>query len=229
MRYAIYFTPDPNSELHRLGSTWLGRDAENRLTHEQPDPRLAPLTEDARRYGFHATLKPPFYLKEAVSRGLLERSVTTLATQHQRFVAGHLRLKIMDGFLALVLDRSVRELEELAEDCVERLDDFRTPPDAAELRRRRTNELTARQEELLQRWGYPYVLDEFRFHLTLTRRLSEDDQAWVLPLAQKHFATVLGQPLPVDALTLMVEPAPGSDFHVHLRLPLFSSAMRAAS
>jgi putative phosphonate metabolism protein len=229
MRYAIYFTPDSASELHRLGSTWLGRDIDSRAALEQPDHRLAALTEDARRYGFHATLKPPFHLKEAVSRGLLERSVATLATQHQRFEAGLLKLKIMDGFLALVLDRSTRELEELAEDCVERLDDFRTPPDAAELRRRRTNGLSARQEELLQRWGYPYVLDEFRFHLTLTRRLSDDEQAWVVPLAKQHFTPMLGQPLPIDALTLMFEPAPGSDFQMHLRLPLFSSAMKAAS
>jgi putative phosphonate metabolism protein len=229
MRYAVYFTPDTASELHRLGSTWLGRDADRRESLAQPDSRLHELTSDARRYGFHGTLKPPFHLKDGVSVASLERSVQILASRHEHFSIGPLKLQSIDGFLALVPSNTSTALNELAEDCVEWLDDFRAPPDAAELKRRRSHGLTPRQEELLQRWGYPYVQDEFRFHLTLTRRLSDLEREWVIPLAQQHFVTVLGQPTHVDALTLMVEPAASSDLHVHLRLPLFSKAMKAAS
>ena len=51
---------------------------------------------------------------------------------------------------------------------------FARPPGAAELERRRKAGLSAAQEKMLLRWGYPYVLDEFRFHLTLTGRLQPE-------------------------------------------------------
>lgn len=228
MRYAIYFTPDPSSELHRLGSAWFGRDAASNMTAPQTDERLAALTADARRYGFHGTLKPPFRLKESASFADLELAVRRLANEHESLSAGALELRMLDGFLALTPAQDSAALRNLAADCVQKLDDFRSPPDEAELRKRRTAGLSEAQEALLLRWGYPYVLEEFRFHLTLTTRLSAEDTKWLFPLAQSYFAPVLRQALLIESLSMMVEPDPGADFAMLERFPLVSKARKAA-
>ena len=228
MRHAIYFCPNPASELHRLGSTWLGRDAFTCDSLRQPDARLHKITVHPRRYGLHGTLKPPFRLKQNASAAAFDAAVRALSSQHESFLAPALMLAEIDGFLALTPERACTPLDELAADCVQQVDDFRTPPGEAELRRRRAAGLTETQEQLLQRWGYPYVLEEFRFHMTLTERLTEEEREWVLPLAEQHFATVLGRPLTIDAITVMLEPDEGDDFRVLERFPLVYNALKAA-
>lgn len=228
MRYAIYFTPDANSVLHKLGSSWLGRDVYTNADVEQPDRRLVGFTMDACRYGFHGTLKPPFRMKDSVSFATFEAALRSLANQHESFVAGPLELRIIDGFVALVSDGENVALSHLAADCVQRLDDFRSPPEEAELRKRRSAGLTDAQDALLQRWGYPFVLEEFRFHMTLTSRLTDEEAAWILPMAQMHFAPVLSRALNIDAVTLLVEPDDGDDFMVRDRLSLIFNALKVA-
>jgi hypothetical protein len=67
-RYAIYFVPPPGSPLACFGAVWLGYDVANGAEPPQPRlPEIAPerlrnITAEPRRYGFHATLKPPFSL-----------------------------------------------------------------------------------------------------------------------------------------------------------------------
>ena len=65
--------------------------------------------------------------------------------------------------------------------------------------------LTPRQEELLDAYGYPYVFDEFRFHMTLTDRLSPADYGEVLQAAQTWFGPVLDQEVTLDRLSLFHE------------------------
>jgi Protein of unknown function (DUF1045) len=228
MRYAIYFTPNSTSLLHKLGSSWLGRDAYTNEELLRPDERLSGYTMDACRYGFHGTLKPPFRMKDSVSFATFEAAVRNIANQHESFPAGLLELQMLDGFLTLAPRGESVALSHLAADCVRQLDDFRTPPGEAELRKRRAAGLTTAQDNLLKQWGYPFVLEEYRFHMTLTARLSEAEVAWILPLAQSHFAAVLGQPLNIDALTLLVEPDNGEDLVVRDRLPLIYNALKAA-
>ena len=68
MRHAIYFAPPPGTIFHDLGSRWIGRDAFTGEACEQPDlAGIGVVTGDPRRYGFHATLKPPFALRETVN------------------------------------------------------------------------------------------------------------------------------------------------------------------
>lgn len=228
MRCAIYFTPDPNSLLHKLGSSWLGRDAYSNTDIEQPDQRLTDYTMGACRYGFHGTLKPPFRMKDSVSFASFESALRNLANQHESFLTGSLELRIIDGFLALAPEGESVALSHLAADCVQQFDDFRSPPEEAELRKRRAVGLTDAQENLLQRWGYPYVLEEFRFHITLTSRLTHEEAAWILPLAQSHFAAVLGRALSIDAVALLVEPDDSEDFVVRDRLSLIYNALKVA-
>jgi putative phosphonate metabolism protein len=228
MRHAIYFCPDPASELHRLGSTWLGRDAFSCDALRQPDVRLQEITKSPRRYGLHGTLKPPFQLKQNASAAAFDAAVRALSSQHESFLAPALRVAEVDGFLALVPEKTCKPLDELAADCVQQLDDFRTPASEAELRRRRAAGLSDAQEQLLQKWGYPYVLEEFQFHITLTERLDADEREWAQPLAEHYFAPLLGKPVSFDAITVMIEPDEGDDFRVLERFPLVYNALKAA-
>jgi Protein of unknown function (DUF1045) len=173
-------------------------------------------------------LKPPFRIKDSVSFASFESALRNLANQHESFLTGPLELRIIDGFLTLVPEGESVALSHLAADCVQQLDDFRSPPGEAELRKRRSVGLTDGQDSLLQRWGYPYVLEEFRFHMTLTSRLTQEEAAWLFPLAQTHFAAVLGRPLNVEAVTLLVEPDDCENFVVRDRMSLIYNALKAA-
>lgn len=212
MRHAVYFAPEPESPLHELGSRWLGRDAFSANALRQPDlPGMPDLTEEARRYGFHATLKPPFALAEGMDAAGLMQAMKSMCRTIEPFDVG-LKVNVIDGFLALVPERRCARLDALAARCVRELDSFRRLPPESEIARRRAAGLTSRQDGYLLRWGYPYVFDEFRFHMTLSRRLSHDEAALMMPAAHAHFAEVLAQPVRVSALSLFCEPAPGQPF-----------------
>ena len=166
---------------------------------------LKDATLEPARYGFHATLKAPFTMNSDMKRVELGDAVALLAAQMEMVTIPRLALRDIDGFLALVPDEAIAALSVLAEFCVCAVDTFRTPANEAELKQRRAANLTPRQEFLLMRWGYPYVLDEFRFHMTLTRRLLPGEKPALHAAASEHFAAVLGQPLDVDALTVFAE------------------------
>jgi hypothetical protein len=88
-----------------------------------------------------------------------------------------LTLTRLGRFLALTPVGDARGIGRVADTCVQVLDPFRAPPEAEELARRRQARLSARQEALLLRWGYPHVMEEFRFHMTLTGRLAPAEAA----------------------------------------------------
>ena len=229
MRYAIYYAPMPGTLFHQKGACWLGRDAHTGEAIAQPavDDIFA-LTAEPRRYGFHATLKAPFALRDGIAPEPLMRACAALAANAGAF---RVRLKpdVLDGFLALVPDGDAAALDTLAERCLRELDGFRKPPSEEELKRRRTAALTARQEEQLMRWGYPYVLDDFRFHLTLTRRLAPSEAARLSFAAEAHFAPVLREPVVIDGITLFQEPGPGADFLALRHFPFALSEAEAAA
>jgi putative phosphonate metabolism protein len=229
-RYAIYFAPPPDSLLHELGVTWLGRDAH---AASASVARNAPVSDDLiaepRRYGFHATLKPPFGLRSGRTEAALTVALAHLASGLDAVTAPSLSLQEIEGFLALVTARPCPALDELAAICVRDLDGFRHPASEDEVQRRRAAGLSKRQDEYLLRWGYPYVMEEFRFHITLTQRLNGEHRKNTEPLAREHFKDVLGQPLVIDALTLFREPAPGHDLAIVQRFALGSPAERRAS
>lgn len=208
-RYALYFVPEPGSALERFGRDWFaGRPP------GIPAARWAELTAEPRRYGFHATLKPPFRLRE----GLREADLLTAAESfagEPAVVAAPLETALLDGFLCLRPSRPEPALARLAEACVERLDRFRAPPTPVELARRRAQPLSSRQSALLECWGYPYVFDQFRFHMTLTGRRASDEAAMLAARAVPP-----DEPLHVASLCLCVQTEPGADFSLLRRLPL---------
>lgn len=222
-RYAIYYAPPPGTRWWRFGCRWLGRDpiSGNALGQfelpDVPEERLGELTAEPRRYGFHATLKAPFALGDGASADDLYRSAAALARTQQPFELGPLLLRRPGGFLALCPEQDPPELSALARDCVERLDALRAPPAAAELARRRAAGLTPHQEELLARWGYPYVMDEWRFHMTLTRSLTDAQSVMLSARLQSHVRQLNAEPLVVDAICVFEQPAQGMPFRLTRR------------
>lgn len=225
-RFAIYYVPAAETPLARFTRAWLGRDVEDGrlvtpLAVEGLDAaRQAALTADPRLYGFHATLKPPFRLAECCDAVALCESVAAYAASAAPVRIPALKLATLGHFMALVPEGPSAALDALAADCVRDFDCFRAPPDAAEIARRRTPRLSPRQEQLLARWGYPYVMEEFRLHLTLTGRLAAADQALLAPILVRLTAPYCGTPVDIDALAVCVQPAPGEGFTVHRRFPL---------
>lgn len=226
MRYGLYFSPGSDEALHGLGSSWLGRDAESGKAVEQPDleglgaSELATITGPARRYGFHATLKAPFRLEDGVSEADLISAMAAFADQAEAFHIPSLRVGCLDRFVALVPDAPAPHLNAFAASVVEAFEPLRAPLSEREIERRNPDALSSSELRNLMRWGYPYVFDQFRFHMTLTNRLPEPDITRITDAAAGHFAPGLSGPVPVRALTLFVEPEPGAPFEIRSRAPL---------
>jgi hypothetical protein len=205
-RQAIYFAPPAGSALARFGAGWLGWDAEAGVAVDGPAVAgRAALVAAPRRYGFHATLKPPFRLAEGAAG--LDAAVAALAAGFGRFEV-RLRLGWLGGFLALLPEGEAAEVAALAAACVTRLDRFRAPPGAAELARRGAG-LDAGEAANLARWGYPWVLERFRFHLTLTGVVPESGRAAVEATLAPLMAPLLAEAVPVGEICRFGEGADG--------------------
>lgn len=220
-RYAIYYLPPDECAFAHAGHRWLGRDAASGELLEQPPcpgltpGRLAQLTATARRYGFHGTLKPPFRLRERRTPAELEQAVAALAVRQTAFSFTP-RLASLASFFAWVPADAFARIDAIAAECVSALDEFRQPPAEAELARRNVG-LVRNQPALLQRWGYPYVLEEFRFHLTLTDSLSGVEPDHIHAALTLYSARYANEPVAFDSLCLFVEPEPGANFRLVAR------------
>lgn len=158
-----------------FGAAWLGWDVVRGVAVPQPDlPGLQDITLNPRKYGLHGTLKPPFRLAPGRTPSDLEAATSDLAASLSPAHCDGLELTSLGRFLALTPYGDMDPLRRVAQACVRDLDGFRAPAPEAELARRRKAGLSPRQEALLMQWGYPYVMEEFRFHLTLSGRLSDD-------------------------------------------------------
>lgn len=203
-RFAIYYLP-PEGALADFGAAWLGWDcvsARDSIPYDVPG--LHDVTMTPRKYGFHGTLKPPFRLAEGTDVSGLQDAVSQMAAACAPAQSDGLALTALGRFLALTPVGDTSGIARVAATCVEALDAFRAPPPEAELERRRKARLSERQEALLQRWGYPYVMEEFRFHLTLTGRLNVDDIAPWTETARAYLPP-LPAPFVMDDVALVGE------------------------
>lgn len=208
-RFALYYLPPPGP-LADFGAAWLGWDVEAGRPAPHPGlsglPRpVSDLTATPRKYGFHGTLKPPFRLPEGTAPGALDQAVAELAAGLAPVSAGGLVLRRIGGFLALTPSGEAAALSALAATVVADLDRFRAPASDTELARRREAGLSPRQEALLGRWGYPYVMDEFRFHLTLTGALPPEVAAETQDRLHPVVAPLLPDPFVLDQIALVGE------------------------
>ncbi len=218
-RFAVYYAPPKGSEFAQAGAAWLGWDADTGQACAQPDLGLdlASITATPRKYGLHGTLKPPMRL--ACADDIFLDAVDTLAKGLAPVEMGALRLRMIDGFLAVVPDVQPLPLADIAQQIVRALDPFRAPLSETELARRRAAGLSARQEDLLLAWGYPYVMEEFRFHVTLSGRLAPAQVTDTLRAAYAWFDPALQEPHHLQELAVFGEDTTGQ-FHLVTRFPL---------
>ncbi len=228
-RHAAYFAPAEHSPLAQLGAQWLGRCAQSRRAMRQPEfPTISPetlraCTAAAARYGWHATMKAPFALKLGVEMDAVPKAFSSLAQSKKALTLPPLTLRHMGDYLALVPDASFSALQELAFDCVRALHPLAAPLSDQQLVQRRLTPFTASQDAMLLQWGYPFVGDEFQWHMTLTgslKGLSQGELQALQDAALQWFGPVLNQALELDAISWFVEPMAGGDLYEAQRFAL---------
>ncbi|HET7880126.1 MAG TPA: DUF1045 domain-containing protein [Acetobacteraceae bacterium] len=221
LRVALYYAPQTEDPLFTASAAWLGRDPERGAPVPQPDiAGIAEVTAEPRLYGFHATLKPPMRLAAGCIWQHVVDATAALCERIAPFDLPPLSVQDLFGFLALRETVSSAPLQALADSCVEQLDSFRAPPSDAEMARRRRTKLTARQDAMLMRWGYPYVFETWFFHMTLTRRLSAEEKQLYQPAAEAWLAQAIATPRRVTDVCLFVQPTPAEPFVIRERLRL---------
>ncbi len=210
-RAAVYYAPECDDPLWSAGCAWLGGDPETGFLLESQG--IAALTSDPRRYGFHATLKPPMRLRGTFDDFVAD--VEKLARRLTRFEMPRLRVADDFGFLALLAEPSPA-LDEIAAACVTELDPHRLPEDAASQAKRAIGR-TESERRNLSRWGYPFVLEDWRFHMTLSNTAAAVS---LLDPARAHFEKALAAQRYFASLAIYIEPAPGENFRLVKRLDL---------
>ena len=200
-RFAIYYAPARDSALWDKAEAWLAQDG------------LLPQTVSARRYGFHATIKAPMALSDGQDRAGLEMALATFARQQAPVSMGPVGPHVIGGgFLALTPVEQPQQVTDFAANVVTAFEPFRAPLEVGERERRLQSPLTARQVELVDEYGYPYVLEEFELHMTLTDRLPAEQQKPLQAEAANWFRDILGEPVMLDRLVLFHEAEPGAAF-----------------
>jgi len=211
-RYAIYWLPE--GALARWGEAWLGWDmakgaALPRLVLPGLPGALEALTRSATTYGCHATIKPPFHLEDGYDASEVSETLAAFCAAEPAVVTEALALDSIDGFLALTIKGDKSAVDALAARALMAFDRFRAPAPPDEFARRRAANLSPRQEGHLARWGYPYVMEDFRFHVTLTDRLLPDASAQVADVIGPQIADLLPRPFVIGGLSLVGQTTTG--------------------
>ncbi len=178
-RYAIYFSPRVDEPLAEFGRRWFGFDTETRapVPQERRWPVPTGLLRTPARYGFHATLKAPFRLRRGRDERELFEAVQGLAGEWAPQRLGLLTPRELGSFLTLQQSLPNPKVDELAFACVRDLDPFRQPLTEEEQDRIFGKGITRQQKANVFTWGYPYVGDDYVFHMTLTSILAPHEIA----------------------------------------------------
>jgi putative phosphonate metabolism protein len=217
-RYAIYYVAARESPLDRFGAQLLGYDAWTGETLPFPDfatqtaTDWQELTQEPRKYGFHATLKAPMALASGTTEEDLLAACSAFAAKPRAIPVITPVVDAISGFIAVVQSARCSELEQLAADCVIELDCVRAPLTPEDRARRNPSNLTPRQRKLLDLWAYPYVMEEFRFHMTLTDRLDTARRAPILTMLQRRFSDLDIKRLAIDRIALFRQDDSNSRF-----------------
>lgn len=219
-RYAIYYVPVRGSELNRFGEALLGYDAFNGEDLPFPEgvveaaPDWHELTADPRKYGFHATLKAPFALAPGKSEVELFVACGAFTATRRAIPVVKPVVGSISGFIAVIPAEPPPELIQLAADCVMAFNSFRAPLTDADRARRNPSRLTPAQREHLDRWGYPYVMEDFRFHMTLTGRLGSERREGVLAMLKERFSALGLATLAIDRIAVFRQETVASRFRI---------------
>jgi putative phosphonate metabolism protein len=220
-RYALYYAPAQDGALWRFGSATLGYDA---VTGEDMPFAVPPgcdaaawpaLTEDPRRYGFHATLKAPFELAAGRSEAQLRAFAHNCAAGLDRVPLAGLNVAALGSFVALIPSAESPALQQFAFALVQAFEPFRAPLSEADLARRLKAPLTPAHRAYLAAYGYPYVGDAFRFHMTLTGSLPLEQVAPVRQTLTRAYADAVPPgPIAIDRIALFRQETRDSRFRL---------------
>ncbi|KIN60545.1 putative xylose isomerase [Sulfitobacter noctilucae] len=219
-RYAVFYTPI--GPLASFGAAWLGWDSATGafVAHpEVPDIDVAAVTARPRKYGCHATLVAPFRPAPTTDLTQIEQSAEAFAACHAPAPIGKLALRHDHGFLALRPVTQSAALSNLAAELVQAFNLLRAPLTAEDITRRRRARLSARQDQQMLDWGYPFVFDDFHFHITLSGRIAGAAADGVLDALEPRLLPLLEHDYAVEAITLMGEDEAGM-FHQIKRFAL---------
>ncbi|MCK1388947.1 DUF1045 domain-containing protein [Bradyrhizobium sp. 21] len=219
-RYAIYFAAGADSALSRFGAELLGYDAYTGdelpfpadALHVAPDWR--DITADPRKYGFHGTLKAPMALAPGKTEAELMAACATFAGEARTIPVIRPVVDSISGFIAVIPAEPAGDLQQLAADCVRDFDSFRPVLTEEDRARRKPEKLSERQRDYLDRWGYPYVMEEFRFHMTLTGRLDVERRGPILEMLRARFATLGLDTLAIGRIALFRQDDAGARFRI---------------
>ncbi|HEX3162573.1 MAG TPA: DUF1045 domain-containing protein [Pseudolabrys sp.] len=220
-RYAIYFVPPAETEFFRFGSAVLGYDCYTGGGIKRPaildaEPEFWDrLTAEPRRYGFHATLKAPFDLAPSCREAQLVSALHSFAGLGHAIAALTPAVQMLSGFAAIVPAAASPAIDELATKCTTIFDAFRAPMAAQERARRVASGLNQNQIANLDRWGYPYLFADFRFHMTLTSQVGVDRRDHVLATLQKALGRACKDPaLAIERISLVRQNDANTPFRV---------------
>lgn len=225
-RYAVYFAAPEGSALEAFGRSFVGRDhvtgeAVPQMTVDGLDATtLMAMTQSARHYGFHATLKAPFVLKEGSNAEDLKKVTETFAEGRSAFEAPPLKVSALSRWIAFTLSDDSPAMDRLAADCVRDFEAFRAPLTDNDIARRRESGLTPRQDEQMLAFGYPHIFDDFHFHMTLAGPLEPEARDSLVKTLRPLTSEIEAAPLMVDAIALYEQPERDSPFVQTGRFPL---------
>lgn len=230
-RYAVYHAPPRHHLLTVLASAWLGHDAWTGAPVARPvinglemdEAEVDALTAEPRHYGFHGTLKAPFSLASGQTEAALVKAFLAFSAAQNSFEAD-LVVKSLSGFIALTLAHPSDAMAALHAACVVGFEPFRAPLSDTELARRRRAPLTAVQDSKLVTFGYPWIFEDFRFHMTLTARVSDPEQREVIREALTAYLAAGIGPTSINTLCLFRQEDRQAPFRI-----LASSALRDRS
>ncbi|MFZ8942178.1 MAG: DUF1045 domain-containing protein, partial [Gemmobacter sp.] len=123
-----------------------------------------------------------------------------------------LALSQIGRFLALVPQGDTTALGSLAASANVVLDAFRAPLSEAEFTRKNAPYLTDQQRIYLKTYGYPHIMEYFRFHITLTGALDPAAAAAAEADLGPRVAPFVGRPFAIGAIWHCAE-APDGRFH----------------
>lgn len=206
MRIAIYYAPESTSPFGKAAAEWLKE--EDGKIPGLSDKEVHSLLAAPKHYGFHGTIKPPFRLKSGYRLEDVEHTLSEFMAEKQNRSFDMPRLKVtkIGSFFCLKPATESEQLYRLAAETLQRFDHFRKPAEKEEIERRRAAGLTPRQDQLLLEWGYPYVLDQFNFHFTLTGNVQNPKH--FIPINQeleKRFRSLSQSPISFDCLKLFIQ------------------------
>lgn len=219
-RYAIYAAPDADDPLWRFGSAMIGYDAANGTdVVSAPLARLdgdrwCALTEEPRRYGFHGTLKAPFELVDGVDEARLQAALDSFAGKTSSLAPFALHVTSIGRFFALTPAEPNSALQDFAGKVVAQFDGFRAPLTPEDRARRRPERLSERERAYLDAYGYPYVFDAFRYHMTLTGQVPDELREAVATDLRAAYGALPPAPHAIDALVLFKQPSRADRFHI---------------